>query len=124
MKRVLTIIGALLVCALVFSVLIIPVSAETVTYLRGDADGNGVITIDDASLIQRVKAGLTSDSDGAVARRGDVNGNGLSVMDATLIQNYLAQNSDRFGVGQEVTQVITEPTMPFSVDPYELPFIR
>ena len=59
------------------------------TYIIGDADGDGVVTIIDATRIQRVLADLVTDDDGMIALRGDANSNGLDIMDATQIQRYL-----------------------------------
>lgn len=86
------------------------VSAES--WLRGDADGDNEITSLDATVIQRVVTKMIDDKDGMIALRGDVNGDGLSLLDATAIQHYLAEmkNDDRIGEPVEATLPFVFPT--------------
>ena len=71
-------------------------------YKRGDTDGDGVVSIADVTAIQRLLAELDTDPDGSMSMRGDVSQNGLDILDATLIQRYLAQLGDPFGIGEMV----------------------
>lgn len=68
------------------------------TIMYGDVDGNGDISIMDATLVQRAVAKmvvLTEDEN----KRALVNGNeNLSVMDATCIQRYIAKAIEKFPV--------------------------
>lgn len=73
---------------------------EVETYLLGDSDDDGIITVLDATLIQKVLAYLVEDTDGRVAIRGNVNGDILSVMDATDIQKYLADIEVSYPIGE------------------------
>lgn len=75
--------------------------------LLGDTNGDGVITIDDATLIQRVLVELELDSDGKIAQRGDVNGDGLSIVDVTLIMRHLAEFDDGYLVDRPTTAPVT-----------------
>lgn len=59
-------------------------------YLIGDADCDNRISIFDATKIQSVLANLDDDPDGMIALRGDINGDGLTILDATAIQRFLA----------------------------------
>lgn len=92
-------------------------------YINGDTDGDGAVTIMDATAIQRILAHLSHDADGKYSLRGDVNKDGLNIMDATAIQRHLARYQDKFKVGvtmrypQAPTEV--QPTR----DPDELPEI-
>ena len=62
----------------------------TKDYLLGDVNGDGKISVLDATLIQKYLAGLVTFSDTQKAA-ADVNGDGsVSVIDATLIQKYIA----------------------------------
>ena len=61
-----------------------------VTYMVGDADGDGAVSILDATKIQRVLVELDDDPDGLIALRADSDGDGLNILDATRIQRYLA----------------------------------
>ena len=58
-------------------------------FLFGDADADGKITILDATKIQRVLAALIDDPDGRIALRGNIMGDTLDILDATLIQRFL-----------------------------------
>lgn len=57
---------------------------------RGDADGDGKVTVLDATTIQKVLASVMTDTDGMIAYRGDVTGDRLDITDATAIQKHLA----------------------------------
>ena len=78
-----------------------------VTFLRGDADGDGEITIIDATKIQRVRALYENDSDGMIALRAKSGVEPeLSIMDATRIQRKIALYNDPYGIGESVTVLI------------------
>lgn len=60
------------------------------TYLLGDADNDGVVTVLDATLIQLVLASKTEKIDG-FDTRADVDSDGVvSILDATSVQQYMA----------------------------------
>ena len=101
---------ALLFCAAAFS------AAADTTYIKGDAQGDGSVTVLDATTVQKKLADLNVYSFNEKA--ADVDGNGLDVNDATNIQRYVAQFADPYGIGNVVTEKVT-PTK----DEYELPFI-
>ena len=68
----------------------------TKDYMLGDVNGDGKISVLDATLIQKYLAGLVTFSDTQKAA-ADVNGDGsVSVIDATLIQKYIAGLIDKF----------------------------
>ena len=74
------------------------------TFMLGDADGDGVITVADATAIQRLFAHLAVDDEGLIALRGNVTGEPLNITDATIIQRYLAQlDIAPYTVGETVT---------------------
>lgn len=110
-------------CALTVALFALPagVAADTNKYIKGDADGNGIVDIKDVTLIQRVIAEFVPDADGSTAMRGDVSGNGLTVDDATEIQRYLAEYDNIYNIGTELE--IPQPSTDFTLDEYELPFI-
>lgn len=72
-------------------------------YIRGDADGDGVVTIFDVTTIQLCLAGMLEGDTEQAERCGDVDGGGLSILDATAIQNYLAEYGNPYGIGKTVT---------------------
>lgn len=80
---------------------------EMLTVLCGDADGDNVITILDATRIQRILADLEIDEDGMMSLRGDVNGDGLDILDATKIQRYLVQLEVDCPIAQIITVQLT-----------------
>ncbi len=59
-------------------------------YLTGDANGNFILEILDATKIQRLLANLEQDEDGKMTIRSKA-GETLNIMDATAIQRYLAE---------------------------------
>lgn len=77
------------------------------TYLSGDADGDGKITILDATKIQRLLVAMVDDADGMIALRGDSDGDGLNILDATRVQRYLASLNITASIGETVTSVLS-----------------
>ena len=94
MRRIISVI-LIGIIALIAS---IPITA--ISHIKGDTDCDGEVTIIDATKIQRVIAEIISDEDGSINRYGDINGDGLSIMDATLIQYYLAQCKNTYHIGE------------------------
>lgn len=123
MKR-LGLIGLALICLLVTISMVIPVSAAS-SYLRGDADGDGEVTIADATVIQRTLANIPTAS--FFKKAADVDGDGLNIMDVTNIQRYLAEFDNIYHINETVT--VPDPTTPQPTtpqptrDPYELPVV-
>ena len=86
-------------------------------YRIGDANIDGAVTIGDVTKIQRILAGLEEDEGGIVSRRCNVDGNKLSVTDATEIQRYLARYPNVFNIEE------TAKDYGKVKENYELPFI-
>ena len=78
--------------------------AQNGVYLRGDADGDGMLTIMDATRVQRVLAEIEPDDDGETALRASVTSEGLSILDATAIQRYLAGFGNPYHLDEIVEQ--------------------
>ncbi|MBQ6152380.1 MAG: dockerin type I repeat-containing protein [Ruminococcus sp.] len=108
MKKLVLIVLAL-ICLLTAVGMVIPVSAAS-SYIRGDADGDGHVTIMDVTCIQKKLAEIPTPS--FDERAADVDGDGLNITDATQIQRYLAEYENTFKIGETVIY-----------DEYELPFI-
>lgn len=72
-------------------------------FILGDADGDGVITILDATIIQRYLAGFKVRNSEAVEVCGDINGDGIDIPDATLIQRHLAELTVPYNIGEPFT---------------------
>ena len=81
----------------------IPLAVE---YLVGDADGDGMVSILDATRIQRLLVDLEVDADGLMALRGDCNGDGMNILDATKIQRYLAGYTVAESIGAKAVYTI------------------
>ena len=96
-------------------ILAVTANANAVSYQIGDTDKDCDVNIADATVIQRVLLEMIEDTDGHILRYGDIDGNGLSIMDVTLIQRYLAQMDDGYPIGNIVedeplpTEKPTEP---------------
>ena len=78
-------------------------------YRRGDADFSGKIDISDAETVQMLLIDSIKDPDGGIAVRGDVNSDGLDIVDSTYIQRYLAGYSNIFKIGNQVGNGKDEP---------------
>lgn len=79
-----------------------PTTAPPVSVILGDANGNGIITIADATLIQKVAVGFEALSD-KYTKAADVDGNGIiNVKDATYIQKYNAEIEIEYNVGSAI----------------------
>lgn len=110
-------------CVALTAALMLPlfsVSAQGNSYVRGDADGDGRVTISDVTKIQRILADLEYDTDGSVAMRADINGDRLDISDATAIQRWLAEYEDENRIGETVE--ITQATVSTTKN-YDLPFV-
>ena len=78
--------------------------AEPKKILLGDADGNGVAEITDATIIQRCLSNMTVPYPKETLMNGDVDGDGiLSVIDATFIQRYFAAFTVPYPINEWVT---------------------
>ena len=69
-------------------------------YLLGDADGDGTISIVDATKIQQLVAGYTLPDSERMAIRSSITSDSYGILDATVIQRYLAQYDDGYGIGE------------------------
>ena len=58
-------------------------------YLSGDADGDGEVTILDATLIQRILADMEPDADDRTRQRAAVSGDEIDILGATYIQRSI-----------------------------------
>ncbi len=68
-------------------------------HIVGDADGDGEISVLDATRIQRVLADFEQENRVTAERYARMTGSELSILDATAIQRYLAGYPDIYGVG-------------------------
>ena len=102
-----TILSILLVCILLLSTLITPIGAGTISpkFILGDVDRSGAVDIVDAIQIIYREAGfqkyVVANFDGYTG--GDIDGDGeIGILDATLIQRWLAQIDVPYGIGEQI----------------------
>ena len=80
---------------------IISISQPSVTKLLGDVDGNGEVTIIDATLLQRYLVELNVNAFDSEAADTDGDGD-ISIADATFIQRWLAQIPTPYNIGDPI----------------------
>ncbi|MBQ9516016.1 MAG: hypothetical protein IJR57_07895, partial [Ruminococcus sp.] len=66
----------------------------------GDADGDGEITVMDATRVQRVLADYDADFRAMAERFATLTGDRLTILDATEIQRHLAGFSTAAAIGE------------------------
>lgn len=72
-------------------------------YIKGDANGDGVVNISDVTEIQRLLAKAKTDPDGMITLRANVTDGKLNIDDATAIQRYIAGYSKNpYHIGEKV----------------------
>lgn len=71
------------------------------SFIRGDSDNSGDVTIFDATCIQRRLAGLSVAWDSHADERSDVDENGLDITDAAYIQRRLCEIDIPYSVGEK-----------------------
>ena len=80
--------------------------AIVVTYILGDADGDGVITAVDATLVLRYLVKLSVPNVEIVERNGDIDGEGLDITDVSLILRHVIEADVPYPVGSLVEQIL------------------
>lgn len=76
----------------------------------GDADGDGTVTLMDATLIQITLSGISAENADSLAEdAADVDGNGkIEIIDATFIQRWLDRLVVPYLIGVQPTQAPTQ----------------
>lgn len=77
------------------------ICVNKVTYVLGDADEDGVVTVLDATAIQRTLAALSTIA--FSERAADIDQNQLNILDATWIQRFLADIETPYEIGKVIT---------------------
>ena len=75
---------------------------DDMLYIKGDADGNGVVDISDATLIQKLIGKIENDDDGQITTRADSSDDGLDINDVTLLQRYIAGMEKNYRFGEKI----------------------
>lgn len=71
------------------------------TYIVGDADESGDVTITDVTMVQRIIAGIDTE-DGTVTMRCNIKGTVLDANDALQIQKYIAKYRNENNIGYQL----------------------
>lgn len=71
-------------------------------YIKGDVDGNGVVNISDATLIQKILAQIVTPTDEMLKRAKVTGKNDLTIDDATAIQKYVSKYKNVYSIGEKV----------------------
>lgn len=91
--------------------------------ILGDADLNNTVEILDAQAIQKDIANIKSlSSDGKTC--ANVDGKGVSIVCASLIQKYLANIPTPYDIGKPIQDKPTEPTSEPTTEPTEPSFVK
>lgn len=106
-KKIITVFLTLL-CLFTLSAMWMP-SASADSYILGDADGSGDVTILDATTIQRKLADMTVDKYIEIAANIDGD-EAVTIFDATFIQRWLVSLSAPEGIGEPIGE---KPAAPF-----------
>lgn len=94
-------ISVFVMLALVFASAATAVSAQTSEYILGDANNDGIVSISDATAIQRHLAQLEQIPEERLKAAMVCNGKTLTIADVTTIQKKLAEITDHFPVEEQ-----------------------
>lgn len=103
-KRIVSIILAIMIIAIpMFTVSVSAASVNKVTAPLGDVDGDGRITVRDATTVQKSLSGIVT-LDPLSKKLADVDGNGKVVIkDVSTLQKWLSGRKVTYAIGKTVT---------------------
>lgn len=78
---------------------------EKQSYLLGDADNDGIVTVLDATRVQRYVAGYTMPDDFSESTADSDEDGAITVLDATVIQRHLASFDVAHPVGETISRI-------------------
>lgn len=79
-----------------------PTTAPPVSVMLGDANGDNLITVANATLIQKSAVGLDTIADKYI-KAADVDSNGtINIKDATLIQKHIVGINTGYNIGSAI----------------------
>lgn len=76
------------------------------TFILGDVNGDGVVSVKDATAIQRALSEFDTLSEDALVRAKVTKGEKLIISDATEIQRYLAEFENSYDIGKPIVEDI------------------
>ncbi len=85
-------------------------------YIKGDVDGNGVVSISDATLIQKILAQIVKPTDDMLKRAKVTGKKDLTIDDATAIQKYISKYKNVYSIGEKVYNINPETQPQLVVD--------
>ena len=81
----------------------IDVDGAEETFLRGDVNGDGEVTVEDATQIQRYLAEYSVSGVSRILKCGDTNCDGkVNIRDVSELQRFLAGYDNTFGIGEAI----------------------
>lgn len=113
-KEATSILLAVILIVGVFTIVPVSVGAATATAERilGDVDGDGEVSVLDATLIRRYDAMMIEFTDQQLLA-ADVDGDGqITICDATWLQRYLNDMKAPDGIGKPMAEVYTTKSIP------------
>ena len=101
-KKCLSGILALIIVFSLLTVFTAAVNAEG-SYILGDADGDGEVSIIEVTYVQRYYAHFNIPLSNESLMHADVDGSGeVEIIDATYIQRYLAEMNVKYPIGETI----------------------
>lgn len=79
---------------------------KTNTFVLGDVDLDNTVTIIDATCIQRYLVNIPVSHPEAIEIRGDINDDGLNILDVTLIQRFLTMKAGDYPINSMISRVV------------------
>ena len=109
LKYFITLLIAVVMCMAI-------VTASAASYVLGDTDNDGEVTVIDATLAQRILAFMLDDPDKSMSHRADIDRNdNLDSADVTYILRYSALMRTPYPIGE----LVEDPTEPETQAPTE-----
>ena len=99
------IISFFVILALALSPAAVSATAQAVEFVLGDVNGDGIVSISDATAIQRHLAQLELIPEEKLNAAMVNDGKTLTISDATTIQRKLAEMIDRFPVEEQTDEM-------------------
>ena len=117
-KRSLPILLSALIVSSGTAVLSLNANAASPVRILGDVNGDGMVSVTDASAVQNYVNGSTDAIGKQYLREADVDGNGtIDAVDATSIQNYVSGQTVSYPIGQPMLMITRFEASPNPTNP-------
>lgn len=105
MKKILSIFLTLLLTAAIMTSTAVTTYADTAPAIVGDADGDGDVSVLDATVIQRHLANIDTNAFNEATADADGDGS-VTILDATAIQRHIADLPTNERIGKEINEPV------------------